>query len=394
MECLDVSSMEATVMLKVCQLCTVDFTLKHFLLPLIDGMVKRGWVVTSVCSDGPNVNTLREKGYVIDTVPLLRSANPVAALRAFVALVSYFKKNRFDIVHVHTPVAALIGRLAAAVAGVPLVVYTAHGFYFHDDMPKWKYSLVLGLERMAGRFTDLLFTQSQEDAETAIRENLLPKKQILPIGNGVDIARFDPLKVSLSADVRLAFGIPQDVFVIGMVGRLVREKGLEEFLQATQILGEKYSDVWVLLVGEKLDSDHAEGAQNSLERAKRLLGKRFVATGLRDDIPSLLQAMDVFCLPSWREGMPRSIIEAMMMSKPVVATDIRGSREEVVDGISGFLVPVRSVDELAERIERLYLEPALRDKFGEEGRRRALALYDESKIVSLQVDRIAAELLR
>jgi hypothetical protein len=127
--------------MKVCQLCAVDFTLKHFLLPLIDGMRAQGWQVTAVCSDGPLIGAMRAAGYKIETLPIARSMNPLLALRSLVALTRLFRRERFDVLHAHTPVAALIGRLAARLAGVPLVVYTAHGFYFHDEMPGWKRAL-------------------------------------------------------------------------------------------------------------------------------------------------------------------------------------------------------------------------------------------------------------
>ena len=122
--------------LKVCQLCAVDFTLKHFLLPLVDGMRDAGWEVTAVCSDGPAIAGLRERGYDIETVRIERSFNLFRHIGSTRVLIRVFRARRFDVVHVHTPVAALIGRVAARIAGVPTVVYTAHGFYFHDEIGK------------------------------------------------------------------------------------------------------------------------------------------------------------------------------------------------------------------------------------------------------------------
>jgi glycosyltransferase involved in cell wall biosynthesis len=119
-----------------------------------------------------------------------------------------------------------------------------------------------------------------------------------------------------------------------------------------------------------------------------------VATGFRNDIPELLAAMDLFCLPSWREGMPRSIIEAMMMAKPVVATNIRGSREEVVHGETGLLVPVRSPAVLAQAIRRFLDDPEWGKRLGIAGRIRALSLYNETNVVDLQLNRIQSELLK
>lgn len=377
--------------LKVCQLCAVDFSLKKFLLPLIDGMQRNGWEVTSVCSSGRYVEDLRAAGYRVETVPIARSLNPFLALRSLVLLVLFFRRERFDALHAHTPVAALIGRIAACLAGVPLVIYTAHGFYFHENMPRWKRSAFVWLERLGGKLTHLLFSQNTEDAEDAVREGIAPSARVLAIGNGVDASVFDPNLFSSPWDVRRTLGIPADAFVVGMIGRQVQEKGVLEFLRAAVALSTECPTLWLLLVGERLPSDHAIGVDAELTWAKEALGERLITPGMRDDIPSLLSAMDVFCLPSWREGMPRTIIEAMMMGKPVVATDIRGSREEVLHERTGLLVPVKNAEALAFAIRRMVEAPRWAALLGKAGRERALELYDEQRIVKLQIDRITQE---
>jgi glycosyltransferase involved in cell wall biosynthesis len=377
--------------MRVCQLCAVDFTLKNFLLPLIDGMRMRGWHVVAVCSDGPSVADLRNHGYQIETFSIARSMNPWAALLSLLKLILFFRRERFDVLHVHTPVAALIGRLAAWLTGMPLVVYTAHGFYFHDDMPVLQYRFFVILERVAGWWTDLLFTQSSEDAQTAVRERIMPINRVLAIGNGVEVTRFSRDKVGAGRTVRESLGIPTNSFVVGFIGRQVREKGIVEFLQAAQQLAKTHLHLWILLIGERLPSDHSAGIAREYAQAQAAFGERLVALGMRNDIPELMAAMDLFCLPSWREGMPRTIIEAMMMAKPVVATDIRGSREEVVHGETGLLVPVRSPEALVEAIGRFIANPAWGRELGIAGGIRALSLYDEKSVVSMQLDRIERE---
>lgn len=373
--------------MKVCQLCAVDFTLKKFLLPLIDGMRQAGWELTSVCSDGPFVGELRAQGYRVQTVPIARSMNPIAGLRSVFALVRLMRRERFDVLHAHTPVAALLGRIAARIAGVPLVLYTAHGFYFHDEMPAWKRRLHVTLEWLGGRLTDFLFTQSAEDAEAAIRLGIARAESVLAIGNGVSVARFDPV-LQDGAALRRQLGIPLTAIIVGIVGRLVREKGYAEFLRAAETLGTQYPNVYFLVVGERLASDHDAAIDEELSRAQRQLGERLILAGMREDMPAVLATMDIFCLPSYREGMPRTIIEAMMMAKPVVATNIRGSREEVVPEVTGLLVPTRDANALAQALERLMRGVSLRASMGRAGRERALALYDEQRVVALQIEKI------
>lgn len=377
--------------MKVCQLCAVDFTLKNFLLPLIDGMQERGWQVTAVCSNGPFVAELRSRGYGIEHIHIARSMNPLAVLRSFIALVLFLRRERFDVLHVHTPVAALIGRVAARVVGVPLVIYTAHGFYFHEEMPGWKYKLFVAMERFGGLFTDLLFSQSAEDAVDAVAKGIVSRDRVQAIGNGVDVLRFDPGKVGAGGTVRKSLGIPESAYVIGCIGRQVREKGIAEFLRAAELLAARHAQVWFLLIGERLVSDHAQGVNAELVAARLVLGERLVTPGLRNDIPECIAAMDLFCLPSWREGMPRTIIEAMMMAKPVVATNIRGAREEVVSEATGVLVPTRSPILLAEAVARFVDNPDWGRRLGATGRERALMLYDERKVVALQLKSIEHE---
>jgi glycosyltransferase involved in cell wall biosynthesis len=170
--------------------------------------------------------------------------------------------------------------------------------------------------------------------------------------------------------------------VIAMIGRLVAEKGYPELFEAMRTVD---AQLWV--IGERLTSDHAQTIDAHIEQVQRdpILKHRVRFLGYRGDVPELLRAADIFTLPSHREGMPRSIVEAMLSGLPVVATDIRGSREEVVDGKTGFLVPLGHVAALAQALAKLARDPALRRTLGEAGRIRALDLYDESKIVDRQI---------
>ena len=371
--------------MKICQVCAVDFTLKRLIVPLVEAQLKQGHIVKSVCSFGGHLDDLKRIGYEIEVIPIARNLSPIKGLVSIWRLFLFFRRESFDVVHVHTPVAAFLGRIAAFFARVPFVVYTAHGFYFHDDMPFLKRWLFICAEIFMRPLTDLLFTQSSEDALNAISLNIMNKNRIFDIGNGVDTKKFDPFVIYESD----AFDLPENKLVIGMVSRLVEEKGIVEFLEAAKKLALDQPQVYFLLVGSRLPSDYDSSVNGAIDLAEQFLGDRLILTGEREDIPALLASMDIFCLPSWREGMPRSIIEAMMMGLPVVATNIRGSREEVVAGETGFLVPVKDIDRLHEKLEYLVNNPKVREEMGQSGRVRAMRLYDEGVVINRQLDLIS-----
>ena len=373
--------------MKICQLCAVDFTLYHFLLPLMEGMRGAGHEVIGVCADGALATKVRARGFRVESVSIARSYDLARHARTAKSLRALFHRERFDLVHVHTPVAAMVGRYAAWRADVPKIVYTAHGFYFHEHMPLPLRAAHIGLEWLGGRVTDMLFTQAEEDAATARRLNLCRGGRVHAIGNGVEAARFQPADPAARARTRAQLRTPDDAVVITMIGRLVAEKGYVELFEAMR---SNNAVLWV--VGDRLRSDHASGIDSVVDAVKKdlALGPRIRFLGYRQDVPGLLAASDIFTLPSHREGMPRSIIEAMMTGLPVVATDIRGAREEVVEGETGYLVPVRDPAALGAALARLAGDPALRARMGAAGRVRALDLYDEAKVVRRELDLIAS----
>jgi len=370
--------------MKILQVCAVDFTLYHFLAPLIRALGQRGHEVVAACADGPLAGRLRSEGFRIEAIPFSRRMLALPShWRALRELQALIERERFDLVHVHTPVAALLGRIAAWRARCPRIVYTAHGFYFHEHMPAWRRWFWIALEWLAGRVTDTLLTQAEEDAQTA-RRLQLARGTIAAIGNGVDPARFFAAAAGDSArhELRRRLQTPPDACVIVAVGRLVAEKGYLELFRAMAGVD---GVLWV--IGERLDSDHARDIGRALRdlRADPALAKRVRLLGRREDVAELLRAADIFTLPSHREGMPRSILEAMMTALPVVATDIRGSREEVLDGDTGILVPVKDFQALARALNRLVEDPSLRRAMGQAGHQRARALYDEVLVIRRQI---------
>jgi glycosyltransferase involved in cell wall biosynthesis len=372
--------------MKIAQLCAIDFTLFHFIAPLMRGLRDAGHEVVGFCADGPWAEKLRAEGFRVEPVPFSRSFNLCAHARAYRRLVPLLRAEGIDLLHVHTPIAALIGRFAGRRAGVPRIVYTAHGFYFHERMPGWKAAPFVALEWLGGRKTDLLMTQSAEDAALARRFGLCRSGRIEAIGNGADPAIFHPTPAGDPAreTLRTELGAADDTTpVILAAGRLVAEKGFSELFEAMRGVEAR---LWV--AGERLPSDHAGSVAAAITRieADPDLRARIRFLGHRTDMAALYRAADVYVLASHREGMPRSIVEAMLSGVPVVATDIRGSREEVVDQETGLLVPVANTAALAQALSRLATNPDLCASMGAAGLARARANYDESKIIARQIE--------
>lgn len=374
---------------KILELCAVDMTVKYLLLPLIDKLEKKGYEVEIACSEGEEAKTLEKKGYVFKFVNIDRKVSLFSNIKSIIEIYKIIKKGKYDIVHVHTPAASVMGRIAAKLSGVPLIIYTAHGFYFHEGMFRAKYNTILKIEKyLAKYFTDFIFTQSEEDRKTAFENHFIDKNKILTISNGVDTqGSFNPINIEKDKinELYKEFNLERNDKIITFVGRLVKEKGVLDLLEAFNNLNfNDETKVKLLMVGDVAQSERDKDTIKKLEKYRD--NPNIIFTGQRNDIDSILHITDVFCLPSYREGMPRSIIEAMAMECAVVATDIRGSKEEVIDGKTGFLVPVNSINILSDKIKELIEDEKLLKKMKNAGRRRAEKLFDEKEIVKKQLE--------
>ncbi len=371
----------------VLQVASSDVTVSKLLKPLIDELTANGYRVAAACGDGRLARELADEGYDIHTLPMSRTLSPWRNLRALWALYRLLRKNRYHIVHVHTPIAAAVGRVAAFMAGTPITIYTAHGFYFHDRMSKWKRRIHVAAERLFGLRTDMLFTQSAEDAQSAVREGISRERHVKWISNGVDMQRFTPGPPD--TDLMRSLDITDDERVVGYVGRLDREKGILDLLEGMELASRRVGRLVLLIVGDGTtagDRDHETQRKLTEVAERNNPAFRIVFTGWVDNVQDVMRAMDVFVLPSYREGMPRSIIEAMATGVPVVATNIRGSREEVASGETGYLVPVADPQALGEAITGILSNPALAERMGLKSRKRAETYFDERQVLLRQVE--------
>jgi glycosyltransferase involved in cell wall biosynthesis len=365
---------------RVAHVTTIDLSLRYLLLHQLGAIRERGYAVTGISSPGAEVAALLAAGIAHEAVPMTRRITPLRDLVSLVRLYRVMRRGRFTVVHAHNPKPGLLAQVAARLARVPVVVNTLHGFYFHDRTPPTVRRFWVALERLAARCSDVILSQNGEDVETALRERIARPGQIRFLGNGIDLSRFDPVRVGPEARrrTRAALGIAEDAPVVGFVGRLVAEKGIGELLEAARTVRARVPGTRFLLVG-MLDLQKPDHVRP--EVVQRLgLGEACVFTGMRQDMPELYRAMDVFVLPSYREGFPRAAMEAAAMRLPCVTTDVRGCRQAVAHGRNGLLVPPGDAGALAAAVLQLLGDPELARRLGEEGRRRAVAEFDERRV--------------
>jgi glycosyltransferase involved in cell wall biosynthesis len=297
---------------------------------------------------------------------LVRPIQPFTDLRALFALVRLLRNGRFDIVHTHSSKAGILGRIAARIAGVPVVVHTLHSLVFHEYQAAWKNSLYIWFKRRCAPITDLLISVNDQTTRGALEAGIGRPEQYVTIYSGIELDRFLSVRDRLDPGAaKHRVGIPPDAPVVGKVARLFPLKGHEQFLAAAVEVARLSPAAWFLIVG-----DGPLRAELEQKAAALGLRDRTVFTGRvpPDEVPECLQAMDVVVHTSLREGIARVLPQAAAVGKPVVTFDLDGAPEVVKDGVSGYLVPVLDTAAIARRVAELLTDSDRRHRMGEAGR--------------------------
>jgi glycosyltransferase involved in cell wall biosynthesis len=296
------------------------------------------------------------------------------------------KNKKFHIVHTHTPLVAFLANIATRIFTQAKLIYTVHGLYSHENMNKIKYNLVFFLEFISIVLSHRVLFQSNEDYQLIQKKFPWLKKRLLYIGNGIDSASFR-LNSEDREKTRSALSIESDQITFIIVARLVWEKGFMEIAEAMEKAVKVYPQLKLLIVGDGLQETEIKRQFQDLN-----LGDQTLFLGFRKDLDHVLAASDVFLLPSYREGVPRSVLEAMATGLPVICTDIRGCREVVVHEETGILIPARNSQKLYESMVLLIEEQELRAKMGQKGKERAEDLFQEKDVLNRQF-RIFSDLI-
>ena len=311
--------------------------------------------------------------------PLVREVRPLTDLRALIALTRFMRRGRYDIVHTHSAKGGILGRIAAHLNRVPVIVHTQHGLPFHEFQVEWKNWLIIRAKRFCARFTDVIISVSDKTAETALAAGVGRREQHVTVYSGMDlnpfIAAHDALTV---AEAKRRLGIAPEDLVVGKIARLFPLKGHDQFFDAAGEIARRHPRVRFLLVGGGVLRAELEARAAHMGIAERVTFAGLVSP---DQIPLYLQAMDVVVHTSLREGIARVLPQAGVMAKPVVTFSLDGAPEVVRDGVSGYLVPPLDTSALAARVVDLLGDPARRNAFGEEGRAFALANFGADRMV-------------
>jgi glycosyltransferase involved in cell wall biosynthesis len=358
-------------MARIAIVASLGQSLIRFRGDLIDSWLKDGHTVMAAAPDNDVEKDLTLKGVDFFKIPLERTGlNPVKDLLLWLSLIRLFCSLKPDFVFLYTIKPVIYGSLAAFLKPGCQVfsMITGLGYVFSDvDNKKWLLKLTTSLYRIALVRNKKVFFQNPDDLKLFKELKLVAARKCLLVnGSGVNLEYYEPAV------------LPTGVPVFLMIGRLLKEKGFEEFIEAARIVKQKYPETVFRMIAWQL-----EGSPSVItgERLEEWNNEGIVEIfGETEDVRPFLAGASVYVLPSYREGTPRTVLEAMAMGRAIITTDVPGCRETVVDGVNGFLVPVRDSKSLAEAMERFIVEPELTAKMGKASRRIAEEKYDVHQV--------------
>ncbi len=345
-----------------------------FILRHLDRSLYEPVLITG--TDGPLVDEARQikdaKVYFLRD--LVREISPVKDLRALVRMALLLRKERPALVHTNSSKAGILGRWAAKLADVPVIVHTVHGFGFNDDQKGMTNRVFVSLERVTSRVTTRFTAVAHDNVDKGVRKGIFSRDDAVVIRSGIDTAFFAEPGTAPAAK-RAELGIPEGAPVATMVSCLKQQKAPVDFVRVAARVLEQVPDAHFIQAGD------GELREEVLAEAGRLgVSGRFHLLGWRRDVREIIHASDVIVLTSLWEGLPRVIPQAMAAGKPVVATAVDGTPEAVKDGVSGFLARPHDVDYMAEKVALLLSDKGLAAKMGSAGR-ELVAEFDEGRML-------------
>lgn len=367
---------------KICFVVTVSMTVDQFLRFGFEEFHNNGYEISLICD--------MDKDYVAGLpdyvhpypIKMSRGIDPSGLINAIKLMKKIFSENKFDIVQYSTPNAAFYASIAAKKAKIPIRLYCQWGLVYLGFS---------GIKRTIFKTIEKIICRKSTDVQPDSKGNLdfcrqngfynAEKSRVVWNGsaNGIDITKFDYSNKEIwKKQIRQEYNIPDNKIVLGFLGRVGKDKGFEELMAAFKSLKSKYSDIVLLYVGPNEKPDTV--SQESLKFFEDCPDIIYTG-GWVDDAERYYAAMDIFLFPSYREGFGNVVIEAETMGVPVVVSDIPGPQNGMVDGVTGFKVPARTVEPLVEKTSVLIEDKALREQFGKAGAKFAVENFDSRVLI-------------
>lgn len=369
--------------MKVLFVATVRSHIGQFHMPFIEELKKRGCEVHAAYKD----NSAEKPGLDLSAidkafeVPFSRSPYSKSNLKAYKVLKKIIDENEYDAIHCHTPMGAVVTRLAAKKARKKgtKVIYTAHGFHFYKGAPKLNWMLFYPVEKLLSKYTDCLITINQEDYDLARNKGFKTKKIEFVNGVGVEISRFHSLSSDEKSQLRREFGYTDNDFLMIYPADFCKRKNQNMLFDTLKLLLETSDHFYLLLPG--LD----EYARPYIEYAKSIgVYENIKIMGYRRDIDKLVGMCDLSVSSSRQEGLPINLIEAMAIGNAIVATDVRGNNDVVKNGRNGYLVQLNDAEEMAGSVLKIYKKPELIEEFKKQNK-EMVKIYSTENVMHKMV---------
>lgn len=330
-------------------------------------------------SPGPEGELLQKRNVpglkVVVNPHLVRELNPYHDFMAYRTLLKFFRDNRFDVVHTHSSKAGVIGRAAAWNAKVPFVAHTVHGQAFHPYEKPWKNFIYKTAERWAAKRCHRIYAVARAMVDQCIEADIAPESKYMVVYSGMDLESF--VNARPDSELRKTLGIPEGRKVVGSIARLFPLKGYEYFIPAAKDIATGFENVHFLIVGDGSMRADLESQIRSLGLEDRFSFAGLVAPA---EIPRYAALMDVLMHLSLREGLPRSVVQALAAGKPAVAFTLDGTPEAIIEGRTGFTVHAEDSHAAAQAVLRIISDDTLAAGLGKNGREHALSRWDWKKM--------------
>jgi len=341
------------------------------------GQAEKGHEVVLVTgpTTGPEGKLLENRNVgkvkIVECPELVRELSPIKDIKAYLRLKRYFIKEKFDVVHTHSSKAGIVGRYAAWNAKIPLVVHTIHGQAFHRNEKPWKNKLYIFLERLAEKKCHKIFAVAQAMINQSVENHIGHKDKYRVVYSGMEINSF--LKAGHDIELKKKLGIPEDALIVGTLARLFHLKGYDHIVEIARKVIASVPNTYFLLIGDGI-------LKNKIQQdaANAGLSRNFIFAGLLkpEFIPQYLSIIDVLLHLSLREGLPRSVVQALACAKPAIAFNLDGTPEVLINGKTGFIIETDEIDKVIENTITLLKNKNLREELGRNGQNLVAKNFD------------------